>query len=144
MFKIPHCLDNWLTDGGEVVSLTRRPRSTPQKHFFFLFLVLISVIDPRAQGLVWLEGLGKLKKFNDLIRTRICDIPACSIVPQPLHYHVFGGVTVLQNASTRVPNCMVSQLKKCYLDFLILSNISTLLTVVTWNISSSFDIVWEF
>jgi hypothetical protein len=30
--RIPHCLDNLLTDGGEV-SLTRHPRSTPQKHF---------------------------------------------------------------------------------------------------------------
>jgi hypothetical protein len=25
MLRIPNCLDNWLTDGGEVVSLTRRP-----------------------------------------------------------------------------------------------------------------------
>jgi hypothetical protein len=28
MLRIPRCLDNWLTDGGEVVSLMRRPRST--------------------------------------------------------------------------------------------------------------------
>jgi hypothetical protein len=34
ILNIPHCLDNWLTDGGKVVSLTRRPRSTPQKHYF--------------------------------------------------------------------------------------------------------------
>jgi hypothetical protein len=27
-------VDNWLTDGGEVVSLTHRPRYTPQKHHF--------------------------------------------------------------------------------------------------------------
>jgi hypothetical protein len=33
MLRIPHCLDNRLTDGGEVVSLTHRPRSTPHKHF---------------------------------------------------------------------------------------------------------------
>jgi hypothetical protein len=31
---------------------------------------------------VRLEGLGKLKK-NPLIGTRTCDLPACSIVPQP-------------------------------------------------------------
>jgi hypothetical protein len=29
-----------------------------------------------------LEGLGKLKKFNDLIENRTHDLPACSIVPQ--------------------------------------------------------------
>jgi hypothetical protein len=32
---------------------------------------------------VRLEGLGKLKKSNDLIGTRSHDLPACSIVPQP-------------------------------------------------------------
>jgi hypothetical protein len=30
-----------------------------------------------------LEGLGKLKKFNDLIGTRARDLPACSTAPQP-------------------------------------------------------------
>jgi hypothetical protein len=34
MLRIPHCLDNRLTDGGKVVSLTRRPCPTPQKHYF--------------------------------------------------------------------------------------------------------------
>jgi hypothetical protein len=29
--RIPHFLDNRLTDGGEVVSLTRRPFFTPRK-----------------------------------------------------------------------------------------------------------------
>jgi hypothetical protein len=29
------------------------------------------------------EGLGKLKKCNDVIWTRARDIPACGIVPQP-------------------------------------------------------------
>jgi hypothetical protein len=52
-------LDNRLTDGGEVASLTGRPAAflPPGR-----FLVLISVsdwVDPRA--IVRLEGLGKLK-----------------------------------------------------------------------------------
>jgi hypothetical protein len=34
MLRIPYCLYSRLTDGGEVVSLTHRPRSTPQKHNF--------------------------------------------------------------------------------------------------------------
>jgi hypothetical protein len=29
--RIPHFLDNWFIDGGEVVSLTRRPPFTPKK-----------------------------------------------------------------------------------------------------------------
>jgi hypothetical protein len=32
---------------------------------------------------VQLEGLGKLKTFNDLIGTRNRDLSTCSIVPQP-------------------------------------------------------------
>jgi hypothetical protein len=54
------CLDNQLTDGGRVVSPTRRPPLPPGK-----FLVLISVIgwvDPRAA--VSLERLGQLKKIQ--------------------------------------------------------------------------------
>jgi hypothetical protein len=81
MSRLPHFLDNRLTDGGEVVSLTRGPRFTLQKQF----LVLISVaggINPRA--IVGLEGLGKSKKKNSMTSSGIepCDLPACSTVPQ--------------------------------------------------------------
>jgi hypothetical protein len=34
MLRIPHCLDSRLTDCGEVVSLTHRPRSALQEHSF--------------------------------------------------------------------------------------------------------------
>jgi hypothetical protein len=31
MSRLPHILDIWLTDGGEVVSLMRQPSFTPRK-----------------------------------------------------------------------------------------------------------------
>jgi hypothetical protein len=34
-------------------------------------------------AIVWLEGLGKLKKSDDLIGNRTHYLPACNIVPQP-------------------------------------------------------------
>jgi hypothetical protein len=65
MSRIPYFLDNRLTDGGEVVSLmARKVALYPQKYF----LVLISVrgcVNHRT--VVRLEGLDKLKTFNDLI-----------------------------------------------------------------------------
>jgi hypothetical protein len=33
MLRIPNFLDKRLTNGGEIVSLKRRQRSAPQKHF---------------------------------------------------------------------------------------------------------------
>jgi hypothetical protein len=55
--RFPHFLDNELTHGGEVISLTRSPPLTPGR-----FLVLISLsgwVDPRA--ILWLKVLGQLK-----------------------------------------------------------------------------------
>jgi hypothetical protein len=37
--RLPHFIDNRLTDGGEIVSLTRRPPFTPQKDFWYSFLL---------------------------------------------------------------------------------------------------------
>jgi hypothetical protein len=37
MLRIPHCLEDRLTDNGKTISLTRRPHCTPQKHFFFFW-----------------------------------------------------------------------------------------------------------
>jgi hypothetical protein len=34
MLRIPHCLDNRLTDGCKVVSFMHQSRSTPQKLYF--------------------------------------------------------------------------------------------------------------
>jgi hypothetical protein len=37
--RLPHHLDNRLTDGGKVVSLMRRPRFTPQESSWYSFLL---------------------------------------------------------------------------------------------------------
>jgi hypothetical protein len=37
--RLPHFLDNRLTDGGEVVSLTLRPPFTPQEDCWYSFLL---------------------------------------------------------------------------------------------------------
>jgi hypothetical protein len=37
--RLPHFLDNRLTDGGKVVSLTRRPPFTPQEDSWYSFLL---------------------------------------------------------------------------------------------------------
>jgi hypothetical protein len=44
------------------------------------------MIEP--QGLMLPKGLGKLKTFIHLIRSRTRDLPACSVLPQPLRYRV--------------------------------------------------------
>jgi hypothetical protein len=65
MSRLPHCLDNRLTDGSKVI----KPYVPAALYPPGRFLVLISVrhrVDPRA--IMWLEGLGQLKKIH-LIRT---------------------------------------------------------------------------
>jgi hypothetical protein len=57
MLKIPHCLAIRLTDGGKVFS------PVYLLHIIFLLLVLIPARG-EPQGLVWPEGLSKLKQFT--------------------------------------------------------------------------------
>jgi hypothetical protein len=83
MLRIPYCLDNRLTDGGKVVSPTQRPRSTPQKHYVSVYGTHFCQRLSKPQGLVWPEGLGKLKKkLIHHIGSRIRDLnhyaTACS------------------------------------------------------------------
>jgi hypothetical protein len=84
MLRIPHCLDNQLTDGGKVVDSTHWQRSTSQKHDFSAFDTHFCQRLSKPQGQVQPEGLGKVKKINDLIGSRTRDLPICSIVPQPI------------------------------------------------------------
>jgi hypothetical protein len=62
MLRIPHCLDNWLTDGSKVVSPMHWSHFTPQKHYYFSvsgthFCYRLS----EPQRLVRPEGLGNFK-----------------------------------------------------------------------------------
>jgi hypothetical protein len=75
MLRAPHCLDNRLTDGGDVVSLTHRPRSTLQ-HYFPASAIHFCYRLSKFQGLMQLEKLGKLKKLIHFIGSQSRDIPA--------------------------------------------------------------------
>jgi hypothetical protein len=63
MLRIPHRLDNRLTEGGKVVSYTHRPHSTPQKNYSSDSGTHFCQRLSNLQGLVLPEGLGKLKKI---------------------------------------------------------------------------------
>jgi hypothetical protein len=69
MFRIPHCLDSLLTDGGRFWAL-RTGRALLPRNIIFLLLIIISV-----RGLV---------NPIQLIGSRTRDLPACNIVPSPL------------------------------------------------------------
>jgi hypothetical protein len=89
MLRITHCLDIGFRDGGKVVSLTHRPRSTSQKQYSSAFDNHFCYKLSKPQGLVRLEGLGKLKEKNiHLIGFRNRNLPAFSIVSQQLRYLV--------------------------------------------------------
>jgi hypothetical protein len=78
--RLSHYLDNRLTDGGKVVSLTRPLPFTSQEDSWYSFL-LRAWVDTRA--IVRLEGLGKLKKSIDLNGNGNRDLSACSVAPKP-------------------------------------------------------------
>jgi hypothetical protein len=63
-----------------------RPCYTPHKHYFSASDTHFCYMLREPHCLARLEGLDKLKKFVSLIRFRTRDLPACSIVPQPLCY----------------------------------------------------------
>jgi hypothetical protein len=77
--RLPQFSRNRLTDGGEIVSPTRRPSFTPMKipgtHFCYRLI--------RPQGHSAAGRIRSIEKSNHLIGNRTRDLPACSIVPQP-------------------------------------------------------------
>jgi hypothetical protein len=53
----------------------------PPPHEEFWYSFLLEAVNPR--NTLRLEGLGKLRKFDDLIRNRTNDLQACNTAPQP-------------------------------------------------------------
>jgi hypothetical protein len=72
-------LDNRLTDGGEVISLTRWPPFAPRKIPGTHFCQRLS----RPQGHSATGRIRSIEKSSDLTGIRTHDHSACSIVPQP-------------------------------------------------------------
>jgi hypothetical protein len=74
MLRMPHCLDIWLTDIGQVVSPTHWPRPASHKHYFSVSGTHSCQRLSKLQRLVRLEGLGKLggeKKKKNHSRPRV-------------------------------------------------------------------------
>jgi hypothetical protein len=94
--RLPHFLDTWLTDGGEVVSLTRRliftPRKIPGTHF--------SSRLSRPQGHSAGGRVRSTEKSDDPIGNRTRDLPACSIGPQPSTLSSAPDVNIRNNSAT--------------------------------------------
>jgi hypothetical protein len=61
MLRIPHYVDNRVTEGGKVFIHTNQPRYTLHKHYFSLSGPHFCYRLSKPQGLVGSEGLGKLK-----------------------------------------------------------------------------------
>jgi hypothetical protein len=58
--RLPHFLNNRLTDGGKIVSLTRWLLFTPQEDSWYSFLLQT---ESTPGPIMRLEGLGKLKRI---------------------------------------------------------------------------------
>jgi hypothetical protein len=78
--RLPHFLDNQLTEGSEVVSLTDQlpftPRKIPCTHFCYRLC--------RPCGHSAAGRIRSTEKSNDLIGNQTRNLPAHSIVPQPI------------------------------------------------------------
>jgi hypothetical protein len=67
MLRIPHCLDNRLTDGGKFVSPKHRPHFNHKKHYFSVSGSHICERLSKPQGLMRPEGLSKFKNSPHLV-----------------------------------------------------------------------------
>jgi hypothetical protein len=108
MLWIPHSLENRLTGGGKVVSLTHRPRSAPHKHNSSASITHL-LQDEQTPGP---SGAGRFKKFIHLFEARTRDLLACSILPQPLCYHAPHFLKILNGNRGHAVALVVKEL--CY------------------------------
>jgi hypothetical protein len=76
MLRIPHCLENRLTDGGKAVSPRDTPYFTPQKHYFNVSGSHFCYRLSNPQGLVRPEGLGTFKTTNDFMARKADNLNA--------------------------------------------------------------------
>jgi hypothetical protein len=78
MSRLPHFVNNRLTDGGEVISITSWPpftdREIPSTHFFLR--------QSRFRRHILAGRIRLIEKSNNLIGNYTHDLPACNIVPQ--------------------------------------------------------------
>jgi hypothetical protein len=77
--RLPHFLNDRLTDNGDVVSLTRRPSLTPRQIPGTNFCWRLS----RPKGFSAAGRIRSTEKSNDIIGNQTRNLSACSIVPQP-------------------------------------------------------------
>jgi hypothetical protein len=82
MLRITYYLDSRLRDGIEVVSLTHRSRTFPQRHFRLFQYPKLS----KLQGIVRMKGLCKLIKFIYLVWVLNPRPSGLLHKPQPLRY----------------------------------------------------------
>jgi hypothetical protein len=79
MSKLPHFLDNRLTDGGESVSFMRRLATLYPQEDSWYSLLLEAELTPGPQSA---GRIRSIDKSSVLIRNQIRDLLACRIVPQ--------------------------------------------------------------
>jgi hypothetical protein len=96
--RLPHVLDNRLTDGGEVISLKRLPSFTPRNIPGTHFCKKLS----RPHNHIAAGRIKSIEKSDDLIANRTRDLPACSIVPQPTTPKIRNGSPVFRHNMTKL------------------------------------------
>jgi hypothetical protein len=77
MSRLQNFLDSRLTDGCDVVSLTRRPHFTSRKIPGIHFCQRLS----QLQGHCAAGRIGTTGEFSDFVGKQVRDLPACSIAP---------------------------------------------------------------
>lgn len=88
MFKILHCLDNRIIGGGNVFSLTYRPRSARQNKITFLFMVVTPPHQPLISSPAYIKGGEKKNNnaFHSAFLANVCPLSmSCKL---HIHFNV--------------------------------------------------------